>query len=425
MNYRKMLKQILKLNFEQYYSYIFCLILSVVFFFIELSLYNSFTAAIIPHDIFVFPSIAVFNTALWGTFIYISFMKYRQKEFITFLALGMTCNELKLLLLIENALIFIIYIPIGLTLGLIFSKIIVLFIFKLAGIYTFNFQIKRIVYIVTFGYSVLLTAIFFLWTYKFIDSLSSSNISTQRNSVAVNSLKKRLFKITVYILAICYIHLSERIIIASHFKYYVDYSSACMLIIYISILAFIKGFIAVIRKYKNFYYKKILLINELKDSLEDNKITIFFIAFLNFTFIITNRIYDLPNVKTFFSIYNFFRSSSFNLVYIFIVLLSFITSANILYFKTKVDIYNWQWEKNKLYNIGLIDEEINTLLIYKLRLIFFSQFFLVTLASILYINILNINKEFTINTVKILICYFTIQLLGYIIAKHKLNLNSD
>jgi putative ABC transport system permease protein len=346
-------------------------------------------------------------------------MKYRQKEFTIFLTLGMTCNELKILLLIENALIFLIYVPIGLILGMVFSKIIVLFIFKISGIHYLTFQFKSIIYMVTVGYYALLTIIFILWTFKFVDNISVLNIVNYKNIHVVYSKKKRILKIAIFILIICYIHFNERMIINFNYKYYIDYSLICMVVIYMIFLISIKIFIVFVRKNKNFYYRKILLINEVEDFLKDNKIIIFFIAFLNLTFIISHRIYDLPNVKTFFPVYNIFRGSSFNLIYIFIVLLSFIASANIIYFKIKIDLYNWNFKKIKLYSIGLIYEEIDTILIYKLRLIFFSHVFLTTLTSILYIYILNINKEFMINTIKILVCYFVTQLLGYIITKRK------
>lgn len=421
MNFREMLKKTIKLNSDQYFVYILCLILSAVFFFVELTLYNSYAIVSIQESIFILPSIAVFNTALWNIFMYISFMKCRQKEFTTFLTLGMTCNELKVLLLIENALIFIIYVSVGLTLGIVFSKIIVLFIFKLAGIHAFNFQIKKVIYIATIGYCVLLTTIFILWTFKFIDNLPLSNTNNE-NFYVVHSKKHKLLKTLLFTLIIIYINFSERNVVAFHFKYYIDYCLICIVIVYILSLIFTKVFIIYIRKSKNFYYKKLLLINEVESFLKDNKITIFFIAFLNITFIISHRIYDIPNIKMFFTVYNFFRGSSFNLIYIFIVLLSFITSANILYFKMKIDLYNWQSKKIKLYSIGLIDEEINALLVCKLRIIFFSHVFLTVLASILYIYILNINIYFIMKTVKILICYFIIQLLGYIITKHKLKL---
>lgn len=421
MNFREMLKKTIKLNSDQYFAYILCLILSVLFFFIELTLYNSYAMVSMQGNIFILPSIAVFNTALWNIFMYISFMKCRQKEFRTFLTLGMTCNELKVLLIIENALIFIICVSLGLTLGIVFSKIIVLFIFKLAGIHTFNFQIKKVIYIATIGYCVLLTTIFILWTFKFIDNLPLSNTNS-KNFYVLYSKKHKLFKTFLFTLIIIYINFNERNVVGFHFKYYIDYCLICIVIVYIICLIFIKIFIIYIRKSKNFYYKKLLLINEVESFFKDNKVTIFFIAFLNITFIISHRIYDLPNIKMFFIVYDFFKGSSFNLIYIFIVLLSFITSANILYFKMKIDLYNWQSKKIKLYSIGLIDEEINVLLVYKLRIIFFSHMFLTVLASILYIYILNINIYFIINTVKILICYFIIQLLGYIITKHKLKL---
>jgi putative ABC transport system permease protein len=72
MNYRKMLKQTIKLNLDQHFLYIFSLIISVIFFFIELTLYNSYVTVIKQKNVFVLPAIAVFNTALWSMFTYIS-----------------------------------------------------------------------------------------------------------------------------------------------------------------------------------------------------------------------------------------------------------------------------------------------------------------------------------------------------------------
>ncbi|MBU3199890.1 FtsX-like permease family protein [Clostridium estertheticum] len=419
MNYGKMLKQTIKLNLDQYFLYIFSLIISVIFFFTELTLYNSYVVVINQKNIFVLPAIAVFNTALWSILTYISFVKHRQKEFATFLALGMTCNELKILLLLENILNFLIYVPIGLILGIIFSKIIVLFIFKLAGISAFTFKFKSIIYIITIGHYILLTIIFILWTSKFISSLSLLKIANYKNSHMVHSKKDKLLKIAPYILMLFCIHFNERMALNLQSRYYINYSLICIVVIFILFLIFINIFIVFAKKSKNFYYKRIFLINELEDSLKDNKIIIFFIAFLNFTFIISERIANLTSVKTRFNTYNIFQMSSFNTIYIFIVLLSFIASSTILYFKIKIDLDNWQFERIKLYNIGLIDEEIDSILQCKLRLIFFSHIFITTLASIVYLYICKLGKDFTINTIKIFICYFIIQSLGYIVTRIK------
>ncbi|WLC65364.1 FtsX-like permease family protein [Clostridium tagluense] len=420
MNYGKMLTQTIKLNLDQYFLYIFSLIISVIFFFTESTLYNSYVVVIKQKNVFVLPAIAVFNTALWSIFTYISFIKHRQKEFTTFLALGMTCNELKILLLLENILNFLIYVPIGLILGIIFSKIIVLFIFKLAGISAFTFEFKSIIYIITIGHYILLTIIFILWTSKFINSLSLIKIANHKNLYMVHSKKENLLRIAPYVLILCCIHFNERIVLNLQSRYYIDYSLICIVVIFILFLIFINIFIVFAKKSKNFYYKRIFLINELEDSLKDNKIIIFFIAFLNFTFIISERICNLTSLKTRFNTYNIFQMSSFNSIYIFIVLLSFIASSTILYFKIKIDLDNWQFEKIKLYNIGLIDNEIDSILLCKFRLIFFSHIFITTIASFVYLYICKLGKEFMINTIKIFICYFIIQLLGYIITRIKI-----
>lgn len=424
MNLKRMLKQNIKLNLEQYSAYIFSMIISVIFFFIESTLYNSYTLVIGMKNVFVLPSIAVFGTALWSIFTYISFIRYRQNEFIIFLNLGLTINELKILILIENISIFLIYVPIGLTLGIIFSKIIVLSIFKLAGISIFTFQLKSIVYITTVGNYILLNVILTLWAFKFIDNLPTSNIMNEKNLHITYFKKEKLLKTVLLILSIGHIYFTERIRINYISRYYIDYLLICTAAIYILFLILIKLSIILIKKNKNFYFKRILIVNEINDSLEENKIIIFFISFLNLIFIISERLYDLPNVKTLFNTYSIFRGSCFNLIYIFIMLLSFIASANILHFKTKIDFYIWKPKKIRLYNIGLIKEEIDILLTYKLRIVFFSHVFLTTLISVIYIFILNININFMINTVKILLCYFFIQLLGYAITKQKLSIFS-
>ncbi|WP_175413073.1 hypothetical protein [Clostridium sp. AWRP] len=102
--------------------------------------------------------------------------------------------------------------------------------------------------------------------------------------------------------------------------------------------------------------------------------------------------------------------------------MSFIVSSNILYFKAKIDFCGWQLKRTKLYYIGLIDEEIDTLLTYKIRIIFFLPALLTVLASIVYIYVLNTNGEFKIDTFKILPYYIIVQLLGYIITKKKISI---
>lgn len=412
-----MLEQTIKLNLDQYFAYIFSLVISVSFFFTELIFYNSYVIAIGLKNIFILPSIAVFNTMLWSTFTYISFIKYRQKEFTTFLTLGMTCSEIRMLIFMENVLTFFIYIPIGLTLGIAFSKIIVLSALKLSGFPIFTFKFKAIVFIVTIGYYVFLTIIFILWTFKFIDKLSVISAVNYKNPYTKYANKKEFAEIIISILILCYINFRERMFVNFQSRYYVDCSLICILVIYILFLVFIKIFVVVIKRSENFYYKRILLINELEDSFKKNKFIILFIVFLNTTFITSNRVYSLPNVKTFFNIYSIFRGSSFNFVYTFIVLLSFIVSSNILYFKAKIDFCDWQLKRTKLYYIGLIDEEIDTLLTYKVRIIFLLPVFLTTLTSIIYIYVLNTNEEFRINTFKILAYYIIVQLVGYIITK--------
>ncbi|MFL0196921.1 FtsX-like permease family protein [Clostridium sp. WILCCON 0269] len=364
-------------------------------------------------------SIGVFNTALWCIFTHISFMKCRQKDFVIFLALGMTHHELKLLLLLENILIFLIYMPIGLILGIMFSKIIALSIFKLVGISHVTFHFKSIVYIITIGYYTILTIIFILWTFKFINSLP---VLDEPNHKILNRLyarNKYILKVSIISLILCCIYLNEMLGLPTRIRYYVNYSFISIIGTYLLFLTLIKTLSIFIKSNKNFYYKRIFLINEVETFFRSNKIIIFFIAFLNFIFCICKRIYYLPDSRIYYA-HVIFQNSVFNLIYTFIVLLSFIASAVIMYFKMKIDFYSWKFKKNNLYDIGLIDEEINALLICKLKLIFFSHVILIALASIIYIFLLKLSREFIISTIKILSYYFIIQLLGYIIAKDKL-----
>ena len=419
MNYRKIIKQNIKLNFSEYFAYIFSLIVSVLFFFIQSTLCNAYIV-IGENNISIISSIGVFNTALWCIFAHISFMKCRQKDFVIFLALGMTHHELKLLLFIENILIFLKYMPIGLILGIMFSKIIALSIFKLVGISYVTFHFKSIVYIITMGYYTILTIIFVLWTFKFINGLPLLNETNHKILNRLYVRNKYILKVSIISLILCCIYLNEMLGLPTGIRYYVDYSFISIIGTYLLFLTLIKILSIFIKANKNFYYKRIFLINEVETFFRNNKIIIFFIAFLNFIFCICKRIYYLPDSRIYYIAHVIFQNSVFNLIYTFIVLISFIVSAVIMYFKMKIDFYSWKFKKNDLYKIGLIDEEINALLICKLKLIFFSHMILMALASIIYIFLLKLSGEFIISTIKILSYYFIIQLLGYVIAKDKL-----
>lgn len=419
MDFKQILFKNIKSNLEQYAAYTFSLITSILCFFIQSILYNS-QVVIGENNFFVVPTISVFNTSLWYVYMYIAFSKYREREFIRFLTLGMTCGELKILIFLENILIFLVCIPTGLVLGLIFSKIIALSLFNFFGIHILTFQFKSVVYkIISLHYAVL-TTVFTLWSFRFIDNLGITNTSNFGCLSIAHTKSSKLIKIALVSLIMYYLYWLEKFNLTSDARYYVDFAFFCIIGTYIIFLFFIKTSNYFIERNKNFYYKKILLIKELKASLKDDNIVIFFIIFLNFMFIICERIRHLPNIKTTFDLFSIFQKDTFNLINVFSVLLSFFVFANILYFKSKIDLYNWKPRIIKLHKVGLTTEEVHNILLRKLKLTFFLPVILTASACISYNYILNINNEFAMNTIKILLCYFSIQFLGYIITKNKI-----
>ncbi|WML32952.1 FtsX-like permease family protein [Clostridium sp. OS1-26] len=419
MDFKQILFKNIKSNLDHYAAYTFSLITSILCFFIQSILYNS-QVVIGKNNFIVVPTISVFNTSLWYIYMYISFSKHREREFIRFLTLGMTCGELKILIFLENTLIFLVCIPTGLVLGLIFSKIIALSLFNFSGIHILTFQFKSVVYKIIAAHYAVLTTVFTLWSFKFIDNLSITNSSNHEYLSVANTKSSKLLKIILVFLIMCYFYLLEKFNLSSQARYYTDFAFLCILGTYILFLFVVKAFKTLIRRNKNFYYKKILLIKEIEAFFKDDKIVIFFIGFLNFMFIICERIRHLPNIKTTFDFFSTFQKDTFNLINVFSVLLSFFVFANILYFKSKIDLYNWKPRIIKLRKVGLTTEEVHNILLCKLKLTFFLPVILTALACVSYNYILNINNEFAMNTIKILLCYFIIQFLGYIITKNKI-----
>jgi len=157
MKFKHMVIKNLKGSSARYLSYVLCnsFIISTFFMYSTLifndRLKNFSTLEEGVLSALVVPTVALLVFALiFISYAHSTFINARKKEFGVFMTLGMSINDLRKLILIENGLIAGISIIIGITTGLVFSRLFFLIVLKVLAVGDIAYKIG----IINFSFSI-------------------------------------------------------------------------------------------------------------------------------------------------------------------------------------------------------------------------------------------------------------------------------
>lgn len=207
-----------------------------------------------------------------------SFIKYRKKDFGLFMVLGMTVQDIQKIVFIENGLIAIFSLLIGLVSGTIFSKLFYLLIIKIIDVNGISFSISIQSYISTI---VFFTVLYLLVIIKGViecfryEILSLLKATRKQDNNFLNSPIWSMFGI-IFIGIACFDMISNNGLENS------SVSLRSMVTGFVGIYLFVSNIVLLYSKITNYFgykiYKNLLVTTNLKHTLGQSKKILFIIT---------------------------------------------------------------------------------------------------------------------------------------------------
>ncbi len=277
-------------HIRRYLAYFFCSCFTIMLFFIYTTiLFNkSFmdTAKDKGYDSLVYMSIGailVFS-AFFITYAHGSFVKSRNGEFALFMTLGLTKKNLSRLIFIENTIILLVSMVVGLLSGTLFSRLFFLILSKLIGDAPIEYELKLLSFLVTFSIFLLIYAVAICMSRRAILKLCIVKllIKKREGSHGKVSLVTSLLAITVFLGA------TAAMLILAHGKHFSD--QMYLYLVY-AVFAFPSMYYIISqgwslyyhfrKRNKRSYYNHILSDNEMEYSFSGNKKILFVLSLLS------------------------------------------------------------------------------------------------------------------------------------------------
>lgn len=265
MTFNQIVWKMAKYNYRKYIFYLVCNILAVMFFFIFTTLiYNKqIEAEKLGHTLSIPAAALLLFTVFFIGYAHQIFMKKRRSEFGLFMTLGMTKRDITKLVLLENSMIAVIALIIGILAGTIFSRFFFWLLVKSLGIeeIVFEITIKMVVYSIIAFLLVFMLAVgqslYVTMTKNIIQHLKNEKISEN-----VSNKYPIIGGIGVLFVAGSVIGL---------YLTYDDYQGEYLLFwafstfigLYIALHQFTSFIIEIIKLDKSFYYRRLLFLTNI------------------------------------------------------------------------------------------------------------------------------------------------------------------
>lgn len=416
MNYFVMAKNSLKKNMKNQVTFLIICIISVTLHFLYTTLvYNSGTVLISKVSLLAIilkASIVIIIILLsfFTIYSYTSYIRLRKKEFTIKILIGMTKNELALCLMLENLILMVVCVSVGIILGTIFSKIFFLLIINYLGFPNLLFSLSAVNYTSTLEFFIILYVIIVLRTRRLLKNMDKSN-----DFNLCKPIKEKVEKIKIYAYIIIYILDIVAIIYTTQTggKKYLYLWLACMLMIYGVVFYGRKALIFLMKKGNGLYKSKFILLQQFATNVKKDSVFIFLIAYVSFLFITYNLVCEIGVFNKYSGGISGGELRIFRLLAMFTNLLFFAISSSITYFKFQMELENINKYFKKLYMIGVTKEEFEFLIRYRLRILFFVPCTLCAVASIIFVLSIGFHsRRFSFNEGVILIAY-AFNIYGY------------
>lgn len=296
MSFKELSLKMIKVNARRYLLYILSSGFAVMVFFLYLTMYtnkdfnDSYKInSMISSNLYAPTLVIGIFSAFFIIYAHNYFIKFRKKDFGLFMIIGMTDNDIRIIMILENTLVAASSILGGLTFGTLFSKIFYFLVQKIIkSDIVFSINLKSYIYsIIFFGLInilIILKSCISVALYKIINLLKSERKADS------NLMGKPFFAILGIILIIGSI--STQLLMYN--KLTTGYVLGSILVFLVGIYLIIANLHWFITKFyklfKNKYINNLLFINNLKYSIGSSKnimmsitllitVIVFFISF--------------------------------------------------------------------------------------------------------------------------------------------------
>jgi ABC-type lipoprotein release transport system permease subunit len=270
MSFNQIVWKMAKVHYKKYILYFLCNSFAVMFFFMFSTVYFNEQVVRVKklesiQYVLTVPGVAlVVFTVFFISYAHNIFIKRRRSEIGLFMTLGMSNRDISKLLLLENVIIAIFSIISGILSGIIFSRLFFLLLMNSVGLQEVPFQLNSKMFV----YSIITFLIVF-----FI-AVGQSLFLILKRSV-IHSLKSDKIAETIKMKNPLLGGVGLAIIIGSILGLYYTYSDpnagefllfwaiTTLIGLYISLYQFTSLFIELAKKYKPFYYRRLLFLASL------------------------------------------------------------------------------------------------------------------------------------------------------------------
>ncbi|GCD10615.1 ABC transporter permease [Clostridium tagluense] len=188
MNFQQISFRMFKSNIRQYYLYIACEGFSIMIFFLFSTImtnndFNDLSKidSMISSNLYAPSLVLAIFAFVFIVYAHNSFIKFRKKDYALFMVIGMTNNNVRKIMVFENALIAIVSIFSGLILGTIFSEGFYFIIAKIIGNIDLSINLKSYIYTMIFFVGInmilILKSYISLAHYKIIELLKNGKLA--------------------------------------------------------------------------------------------------------------------------------------------------------------------------------------------------------------------------------------------------------
>ncbi|WP_242944124.1 FtsX-like permease family protein [Clostridium botulinum] len=284
MNFKEISFRMFKSNIRRYILYILCSAFTTMIVFLYLTIYtnkdfndSSKVNDLISSNLYAPSLVLAIFSVCFIIYAHNYFMKFRNNDFAIFMIIGMTDNDIRKILILENTLISSTSILTGLIIGTLFSKIFYFIVMKIIDI-NIHFGVNLKIYLYTLVFFAAINVIVILKScivvsrYKIINLLKDERIADR------NFIGKVSFRVLGIIL----------IFISIFTPLLLIYNKKSSSLIFISIVAFLLGIYLMIanldffvtKLFKKKYFNNLLFISNLKYTIGSCKNIIFSIVLL-------------------------------------------------------------------------------------------------------------------------------------------------
>lgn len=271
MSFNLIVWKMAKAHYKDYTFYYLCNTFAVMFFFIFSTIYYNQQVVQVKMSesiqyVLTVPGVAlIVFTIFFISYAHSIFIKRRKSEFGLFMTLGMSNRDIGKLLLLENSIIAFASLISGIVAGALFSRLFFLLLMNLVGIQgiTFNlssemFKYTIIIFLVVFFFAVG-RSLFFVLTRNVVTGLKSDKIaeSIKMKSPLIGGMGIALIIVSILGLYYTYAHP------VAGGEYLFVWTILTFFGLYMVIYQFTSFFIALAKRNKTYYYRRILFLTSL------------------------------------------------------------------------------------------------------------------------------------------------------------------